>query len=325
MCMSVVAVKKNSTPVLWLDTSIIVNMTQYANGHKLQPGHMKRIRSLYRKVLRATREGLLVCPLANQDDEIWVERELWLETIQTLSLGISTRSVLGLERVLFSKFVRGFMAQESIEIQGSILFHQDPTQQLRQAIDRGFFVAINPPMIGGRAAHDNLLEAVNEARLRNLTEGVTRAQQRDREFMVQFEIIDAVVRGEILPIPENADVVENSLYYWRKWCQLKEQTGFEGEFRDFFESAYYREMPLKRLAVEFYSKLMTDSQPVRSGDMKDVEHISTVFPFVDIFITDKQRRTELKKMKYDKLYDTKVCYIGDDEMIDEFFKSLSNN
>lgn len=47
-----------------------------------------------------------------------------------------------------------------------------------------------------------------------------------------------------------------------------------------------------------------------------------MLPFVDMFITDKQRKVQLHKLSFNEEYKTKVCYVGDSKDIEEFFDSL---
>ena len=56
----------------------------------------------------------------------------------------------------------------------------------------------------------------------------------------------------------------------------------------------------------------------------DVKHISTVMPYSDLFITDRKMKNYLIKNKFDKLYNVKVCYIGDENEIYSFFESIKN-
>jgi len=64
---------------------------------------------------------------------------------------------------------------------------------------------------------------------------------------------------------------------------------------------------------------MIDKQKIRSGDMMDIHHVSTLMPYCDLFITDKAVSAFLKRKGLDRLYGTKVCYIGDTEDIGAFF------
>lgn len=91
---------------------------------------------------------------------------------------------------------------------------------------------------------------------------------------------------------------------------------------DFYKSEYYRQVPSRKISVDFFAKLMTDKQKIKPGDMKDVEHISTMLPFVDMFITDKQRRTQINKFGHNIEYKTSACYAGDEKEIEIFFDSL---
>jgi len=45
-------------------------------------------------------------------------------------------------------------------------------------------------------------------------------------------------------------------------------------------------------------------------------------PYSDLFITDKAMSTFLKKKRFDVKYNTRICYIGDVDEMEEFFQSL---
>jgi hypothetical protein len=85
-----IKINKSPIPILWIDTSIIFNMTLLRLGRKLDSVQKMRIEHLYQAIKKATREGKLICPLADQDEEIWIERKECLKTIHEFSLGIST-------------------------------------------------------------------------------------------------------------------------------------------------------------------------------------------------------------------------------------------
>jgi hypothetical protein len=68
--------------------------------------------------------------------------------------------------------------------------------------------------------------------------------------------------------------------------------------------------------------MMTDKQPIRSGDPMDIKHIYTLMPYSDLFITDKAMSAFLKSKEYDKKYNTQVCYIGDNDQMKDFFQNL---
>ena len=329
-----ITIKKSPVPILWIDTSIVFNMTLLKLGKKLDELQKQRIESLYEKIKKATREGKLICPLADQDEEIWVERKECLKTIHELSLGIDTDSTLAVNDKLFDLFAEAYITQKKeIELDYSILFHDDPVQEMKQILSEPMYITIDPPLIGGaektKSTKRKLLKRLNQVRKENVTNNVLFEAQKDAEFMAEFDTIKTVLADPHALINLGLDEQD---YFWnltnaveklKAWGEIaSKHDKKDASILDFYRSNYYRQIPNKKISVEFFSKLMTDKQPIRSGDVKDVEHISSMLPFVDMLITDKQRKVQLQKLKFNEEYQTKICYIGDSEEIEKFFDSL---
>ena len=86
-----VEIIKSEIPIIWIDTSIIIAMAQWKNDLcDLDDVQKSRISNLYYAIYENTRKGRLICPLAEQEEEIWIERDKWLDTIHEISLGIES-------------------------------------------------------------------------------------------------------------------------------------------------------------------------------------------------------------------------------------------
>ena len=84
-----VKIIKSEVPIVWLDTSIINVMTQWKHDLcKIDDVQKERISGLYNAIYENTRKGKLICPLAEQEEEVWIERNKWLNIIHSISLGI---------------------------------------------------------------------------------------------------------------------------------------------------------------------------------------------------------------------------------------------
>jgi hypothetical protein len=67
---SVVAtIEKSTTPMLWLDTSVLVDFAKIEKGENIEPVRAKRLTSLRSVVRQAVRDEKLVCPEWDQDNE----------------------------------------------------------------------------------------------------------------------------------------------------------------------------------------------------------------------------------------------------------------
>jgi len=68
-----------------------IYITLWKLGQKLSEIQRKRIEYIYRSIYSLTRMKKLICPQADQKDEIWNGRSECLDIIATLSLGIDTK------------------------------------------------------------------------------------------------------------------------------------------------------------------------------------------------------------------------------------------
>ncbi len=79
---------KSSIPIIWLDTSIIFKITLWKLGKPISDDQKERISYLYSSIYSLTRKKKLICPMADQKEEIWKGRSECLQTMLELSLGI---------------------------------------------------------------------------------------------------------------------------------------------------------------------------------------------------------------------------------------------
>lgn len=328
----VVKIVKSTIPILWLDTSVIVGLTQWKNNiGALEQIQKNRIGRLYDQVYKHTRAGKLICPLAEQDGEIWVEREKWLDTIHTLSLGISTLPEKGIADLQFNSFMEGFVNNESEIVLGyKDAFHKDPVNEIYETLKIPYFVTINRSLLFGedyqKKQKNNLLTELNKQREKNVQSRVSFDKQLGKEYMGDIEALFSCFKDFL---SGKDDEHFNSFFGAINLSEkLKMWESYTGQSQDihglmsFYKSHHYRSIPYVNLSCNLFAKLMVDKQPIRSGDMMDIKHISTLMPYSNIFITDKAMSTFLKKRKFDELYNTTVCYIGDTDVIDGFFSEL---
>ena len=330
-----VRVVKCETPIIWLDTSIINLMTQWRHKLcKLDGARELQISALFTAIYEATRKGRLICPLAEQEGEVWVERDKWMETINTLSLGIEALDLLAIHDNQFRIFMRAFVEnQNSVTLSYREAFDDDPADELTETLRQPFFITDNSPLVFGetyrKKLKNNLHQTADAKRARNVEAKVTFEQQLEKEFLGDIQGLSILVRrflsGQFKDEEDQFNAtcgalnLGNQLTLWKSICGRPE--GLEG-LMTFYRSSYYRAMPYTDLSCNLFARMMTDKQPIRSGDPMDIKHVSTFMPFSDIFVTDKAMSTFLRKRKLDEQYRTTVCYIGDTNTINQFFSHL---
>lgn len=321
-----IIIKKSTIPIIWIDTSIIVNLTRYRLGIRQDKTQQRRSEYLYNSIKHLVAKGKLICPIADQHEEIWVDRNEFIKTIQRLSIGISTDASVSVQQKLFCIFSEAFLTNApSITLDYTILFSTDPVEELKEILSSPFAVATTPPLIGGAAKakeiKHKILSHANKIREENVKNNISFLEQKELEFMAEFNVIEAITKHP--HVINNLELSAEDIFFnflssiktINLWNKISAQHDNPKTILDFYRSNYYRKIPYQRISVEFFAKLMTDKQPIRSGDYKDIEHISSTIPFVDIFITDKQRKTQLLKLGYEKEYNTNIFYAGDEEGI----------
>ncbi len=329
-----VKIEKCPIPIVWLDTSIITNLSICkSNPDKLQKVTHDRLSRIYELIYTYGRAGKIICPLAEQEQEVWIGRDDWLNTINELSLGIECICLKEIEDNQIHKAMKAYVEDKKvIELNYSDVFYEDPVDELKEALSQPFYVTLNYDIIFGAEYHRNknpkLLNELNLKRENNVKNRVTFDQQLRSEIMGDINSLIKMAQDFFTGKTKEEDNfnafwgavnLSGILNYWNSLDSKKH--GIKG-LLSFYKSEYYSSLPFPDLTCSLFAKIMTDPQPIRSGDPMDIKHISTLMPFSDLFITDNAWSKFLNKKKYDQKYRTDICYIGDMGEIEQFFQKL---
>ena len=328
-------ITKCRIPIIWIDTSIINIMTQWK--HKLGPLdrlQKERASKLYNLIQQNVTKGRLICPLAEQEEEVWIERDKWFHTIQSLSLGMETDTLFDIQNKQRYQFMKAFINNDTtITLSYADAFSTDPITELTDTISRPIFITVNRPLLFGNEYHKRIkttiYQQMEEQRKKNVEAPITFEQQREREYAGELQALliqqQQFFQNNFVDEHDQLNATCGTLhlnYQLKQWEILtKDRLDYMG-LVNFYKSDYYKLMPYTSISCNLMAKLMTDAQPIRRGDEKDIKHASTLLPFSNIYITDKAMARFLKQQGYDKLYNTTVCYIGDTQIIDNFFDSI---
>ncbi|MFO7595659.1 MAG: hypothetical protein R6W92_04845 [Desulfocurvibacter africanus] len=330
-----IKIEKSDVPVLWLDTSVLNTIVMLKTGKPIEASRKVIASDLYQKIYAAIRNCKLICPLAEQDDEVWVERKDWLRVVNKLTLGINTRPELGIkESQLFASMKCYLEISKEMVYYTKDIFYEDPVRELRYNLSSPFFVTVDTPLIRGagyqRKLKSNIVNGWNSLRLENNKEGVKFKTQLDREYggelLAYQQFVQDYFRQDYVDEEHEMNTAFGFLNFgsvlrlWR--LASKQGDDFQGLIQ-FFSSPFYKEMPYTKLRCNLMAHLVTDKQEIKSGDYKDLQHIYTVMPYVNLFITDKKWSNFLNRRGLGEIYNTVVCYIGDTEEIDRFFSNLN--
>ena len=333
-----VKIIKSEIPIIWIDTSIINLMTQWK--YKLGTlDHIQavRIKNLYNAIYENVGRGRLICPLAEQEAEVWIERDKWLNTMHSLSLGIRTHVLLRIQHNQLRRFMQSYVDNaEEVVLKYTDAFSSDPVRKLRDTLKKPLFVATKRDILFGKDYQKNIKSnlhlALEKQRKKNLQAKVTFEKWIEMEYLGELNSLFSLQRRFLSGRFENQNdkmnafsgVIELSqrLLFW------KEITGKAFDFENFInfhKSSHYKSMPFTYISCSCNAKIMTDKQKIRSGDLMDIKHAATLLPFSDLYITDKAMSTFFNKRKFNELYNTTICFIGDTEVIEGFFSKLNRS
>lgn len=330
-----VTIQKSPIPIIWLDTSVISYMTQWKHKiGKLEQTMLDRVTKLYDQIYDATRAGKLICPLAEQEAEIWVERDKWLDTMHSLTFGIETASRQSIHDNQFYEFMTAYAQQKSeVSLDYKDAFLADPVEDLMEALRNPVYIYVKSPILFGKDYVKNmkmtLLASLNEQRKRNIESKIGFEEQLEAEYMGELQALlilkSKFMAGEFNDENEQINAACGAInlsQQLRMWEDCSGKSNNLSGLMDFYRSQYYRSMPFTDISCNLTARMMTDRQDIRSGDNMDMNHVATLMPYSDLFITDKAMSTFLKKRRFDEKYSTRICYIGDTQEISSFFAGL---
>ncbi len=328
-------IEKSSIPIVWLDTSVITDITKYKKSpDKLQLEQRLRIEKLYGQVYEYVRAGKILCPLAEQEGEVWVGREAWLDTINELSLGIECVALKEIQDRQLQKAMGGYVKDESlITLSYLDAFYDDPVNELKETLQKPYYLTVNGDIFLGadyrRDSNKQTLKLLNEQRERNVSRNIGYEEQLANEVEGEFkEVVKMVYELTAGQVKDERDqfnkygALLNLSKQLHVWGFITGQNDdYEGLIA-FHKSNYKKECPYEKISSALMAKIMIDPQPIKSGDTMDISHISSLMPFSDLFITDKRWSVFLNQKGYDREYNARIAYIGDTEKIDNFFSEI---
>lgn len=315
-----ILINKSPIPIIWLDTSIIIDMTLWKLGKPIEPKQKDRVSFLYNTIYALTRKKKIICPQADQKEEIWKGRPECLQSMLELSLGIRalySESIKYNQAALFmDAFING---KDVVQIKYQDFFESDPIEQLSStskyivSVDLGLIE--DPELIKKRNIDQtNRLEKL---RKKIVSEGILYEEQLEKEYQAELDTVSMISKKPL----ENLNHIDFMSVndYWIYW---NNQNSSFSEFLTFFSSPFYRIIPKINIDCQISAKILTGNDPFKTGHKMDIVHSSSAIPYVDIFITDRQMKKIICDLKIDNMYNTKILNIAELNQIENYFNEL---
>jgi len=332
-----VNIEKSPIPLLWIDTSILIKMAKSSLGEKISEQEKQRVQYIYDAIIEKTKDKKLICPEADQQEEIELGERLEKECreIQAkLSLGIEFIYRQGIEDLLIGKFMKAYINKDKeVNLTYKELFHGDPIEKLDEALGQQFIIDVHIPLPKEMLEKRKKIKREIPTEWETLRQGKIKAgntfeQEKEMEFgayltaflKLKRKYITGLLRGEF-----NVDDFLGAagfMCYEKMWESYKgEPQGLNG-LALFFLSNYFKQIPTINIGCSLRARLATSPNPIKSGDYLDIAQISTVLPFFNLIITDRDMKNHIHFLGLQKVYNTEVLSIRDFDKIKNFLEFL---
>ncbi len=325
--------EKPALPTLWVDTSVIIKMTKVERGEALQDIEVQRCTRLRDLVRGLVRNGKLLCPESDQEEEYVAQRldDDVHRMFASLSLGISMTHRLGIQD---SHIFHGMKAyakgSATIDLPSSTYFHGDPVRRLEEVRHQRFFVSLgltkSPEMVRRRAeAKAEVGRKWEELRLEFVAKKRTYEEQLElelhgywgglRELVKKFYSNIAAGRHDFWDFMG----AHGALLYRTYWRELGGQPpDWDGVYK-FFCSTHFTELPLPFVSCRLNANLLTGNEAIAPGDPMDVELLSVALPVAHFVLADRRMELRIKQLSLDQKCKTAVYSMS---TIDGLFAEL---
>ncbi len=328
-----VVLEKPRLPTLWVDTSVVIKITKVERGEALQEVEVQRCKRLRDLIHGLVRDGKLLCPESDQEEEYVAQRldDHVHGMFASLSLGISMAHRLGIhDRHVFHGMKAYAKGSATIELPSSTYFHGDPVRELEEVRKGRFFVALglskSAEMVRRRAdAKADIGRKWEELRQKLVAERRTYEKQLElelhgywdglRELVKRFHSNIAVGRHDFWDFMG----ATGAFLYRTYWRDVGGQPpDWDGVYK-FFCSTYFSELPLPFVSCRLNANLLTGNEAIAPGDHMDVELLSVALPVAHFVLADRRMELRIKQLGLDKKCNTEVYSMS---TIDGLFSRL---
>jgi len=321
-------------PILWLDTNVVIDMTKYRENVELKDLQRDRVSKLINVIYQKTRSGKLLYVEGDQDEEINSLNNEAHKTQSFLSMGIKLQYRKAIHDEQLYVFMNAYNnKQDTVILDYRDAFYSDPVDELKDRNSsylNGIIISVHGEVTEKEIRErthrkEVIIEQLNELRQTLIASGVTYEQQLQQEYTGVVQAIrvgiekmrDKIMKGLTISI-EDYDQISIITELERIWGQVTDSR--EGLI-EFLQSDCYKQIPYVDIGSRLFAKIVTSITPVVSGDLMDVNHISTVLPYTDIIVTDRKMKYRIIQLGIDKKYGTKVFCLNDiDEILNEIEK-----
>lgn len=336
-----ISIEKSKIPLIWIDTSIIIDLAKIRAGKKLDVSLKERVQYIYDAIRKARHNKKVICPRGEQEREYEIGKNYKEECrcVQNdLAMGIRMKRGFSVEEDYMKLFMKAYINSESeLNISYRDLFDSDPVEELNRIVNHGYVINVEFPPKEERIAKqkqswEESWEGLEATRRQHIKDNMTFEQALELEYRGTYDGYEENRRRFDLKY-KNKEMMEGEEYsgmadlsgYLETWKKYNgKPPGIEG-LSKFFLSEYQMQIPKIEIHCNLFAKILTSESEIKSGDSMDLQQLSVVLPFFDLVITDKKMKHNIESFDYHRKYKTRVLALKHFDEIQKYFESLEIN
>ncbi|MDP3900069.1 MAG: hypothetical protein Q8Q23_03235 [bacterium] len=315
----------NNPKIIWLDTNVINDMTDFIMCKPIDKIKKYRASILLEKLQALVNADKIICPFLKQRDEyISTDVSEMSDTIlMYLSKGKQLKTYLT-ENLQMKRMMKLYLEKGNrfnMEKQ-DIPYYYEESEEARKKSKERYGLSVTVLLTGG---NKEILDRENEYLFNFLKKRKEELSQQNKTFdevlceelsssSMLFDSGVKKIKKEFGYVKTNFEYL--SAYYCRMypliaWQKLTGKKDVDAVL-NFLESDYFFAIPCEDIFCQLGAKILTDpSRNIVHGDCRDVRSLSLILPYASLIITDKAMKGAIQQLKLDKKYDTKIFSLND--------------
>jgi hypothetical protein len=315
-----VSCDKSSVPMLWLDSSILIDFAKIENGENIEQTRASRLSRLRTVAWKAVRAETLICPEWDQALEFEGKRlEPQIRRIASdLSCGAGCVPYEGVKDLQIECGLEAYLAMaESVRIPAMIHFYGDPASTVRSAKRNRVIMQANMPK-----PREWIAKAENDKQAIQKDLEVRRQKQSGKKFgfeeqlalervaesTLMFKMLKEFMKNVARGKPDDWEFwgIQGYLMYKQIWETMGGPgNAFDGVYC-FMRSPYFWELPIEDISSRLFADLLVHHSKVKVGDQRDIHHLATAIPVAHYIVADNAMVDRCRRLGIDSKWNAKL-------------------
>lgn len=320
-------VKRNKTPMIYLDTCAMIELARYENG-RCTDAHKQEIGELYDLLLSMMSEKRVICPMGNQLQEMGMTKAK--EPAKLFLYRFTNSELLHPDLILNAQMKMGYQAFVSSD--RAILLGASAALKEEKYQNSPFIVHAAPvyhPEKAKRLQQEKyrIVDILNEMKTSKKTKSDFDSQLRAELESEYILFLNDLLGNRTFTEAEFTHYAEELMKFYRTTgidpnCTTDQFWDGLVSYGAFLRSPYHDLLPYIWIRANLWAHLMQRPNKIVQGDNLDVQWAAAYLPYLEYAVTDHAFCTLLRNSGLAELYGTKVYSLRTLDLLLNELKSL---